>query len=338
MNIGDAAERSGLPAKTIRYYEDIGLLKPARGGQRLSRLFGRGRASAALPAALAQPRLLGRGMPAAAVALRRPAARERRREGDRGDQARRDRPQDRRTDEHAQNAASISSTTATATSGRIARSSTSWRAWQRCSDERRGFGPPPPPAFCVVTAGGPYPWIITNALGKAFGSVTVILEEPEARGAFLKRRARRSAGFPRPASSARWCWCGSARSSSTSASTGSSPRTGSSRTGARASRHRDRLGEFRAFIETIRRLRPKVVLLNGCRIVKPEILKAIDCPVLNYHAGISPQYRGMNGGYWALASGDAGNFGTTVHLVDPGVDTGDILYQVRESRRQTTTS
>ena len=31
MNIGDASERSGLPAKTIRYYEDIQLLKPARG-------------------------------------------------------------------------------------------------------------------------------------------------------------------------------------------------------------------------------------------------------------------------------------------------------------------
>ncbi|WP_176083609.1 Cu(I)-responsive transcriptional regulator [Martelella sp. HB161492] len=26
MNIGNAAERSGLPAKTIRYYEDIGLV------------------------------------------------------------------------------------------------------------------------------------------------------------------------------------------------------------------------------------------------------------------------------------------------------------------------
>ncbi len=30
MNIGDAAARSGLPAKTIRYYEDIGLVSPAR--------------------------------------------------------------------------------------------------------------------------------------------------------------------------------------------------------------------------------------------------------------------------------------------------------------------
>jgi MerR family copper efflux transcriptional regulator len=32
MNIGDAAKRSGLPPKTIRYYEEIGLLKPARRG------------------------------------------------------------------------------------------------------------------------------------------------------------------------------------------------------------------------------------------------------------------------------------------------------------------
>lgn len=30
MNIGQAAERSGLPAKTIRYYEEIDLIHPSR--------------------------------------------------------------------------------------------------------------------------------------------------------------------------------------------------------------------------------------------------------------------------------------------------------------------
>ncbi len=30
MNIGTVAERSGLPPKTIRYYEEIGLLRPDR--------------------------------------------------------------------------------------------------------------------------------------------------------------------------------------------------------------------------------------------------------------------------------------------------------------------
>jgi len=32
MNIGDVARLSGLPAKTIRYYEDIGLITPDRSG------------------------------------------------------------------------------------------------------------------------------------------------------------------------------------------------------------------------------------------------------------------------------------------------------------------
>ena len=31
MNISDVAQRAGLPAKTIRYYEEIGLVVPPRG-------------------------------------------------------------------------------------------------------------------------------------------------------------------------------------------------------------------------------------------------------------------------------------------------------------------
>lgn len=31
MNIGDASAACGLPVKTIRYYEDIGLIRPGRG-------------------------------------------------------------------------------------------------------------------------------------------------------------------------------------------------------------------------------------------------------------------------------------------------------------------
>lgn len=48
---------------------------------------------------------------------------------------------------------------------------------------------------------------------------------------------------------------------------------------------------------------------------------------MNLHSGITPKYRGQAGGYWALAKGDPDHAGVTIHLVDAGVDTGDVLYQ-----------
>ena len=32
MNIGEVSAQTGMPSKTIRYYEDVGLIKPARDG------------------------------------------------------------------------------------------------------------------------------------------------------------------------------------------------------------------------------------------------------------------------------------------------------------------
>lgn len=40
MNIGEAAARSGVPAKTIRYYEDIGLIRPQARGMNGYRVYG----------------------------------------------------------------------------------------------------------------------------------------------------------------------------------------------------------------------------------------------------------------------------------------------------------
>ena len=85
----------------------------------------------------------------------------------------------------------------------------------------------------------------------------------------------------------------------------------------------------RELTDALAKLQPEVVLLAGCRMLSKSTLDSIRCPVLNYHAGINPKYRGMNGAYWALATGDADNFGATVHLVDAGVDTGGVLHQIR---------
>ncbi len=74
-------------------------------------------------------------------------------------------------------------------------------------------------------------------------------------------------------------------------------------------------------------IRPRAVAVYGTRIIRQATLDCIDAPFINYHAGINPKYRGQHPAYWALAAGDAANAGVTVHLVDKGVDTGDVLYQ-----------
>jgi methionyl-tRNA formyltransferase len=82
-------------------------------------------------------------------------------------------------------------------------------------------------------------------------------------------------------------------------------------------------------IALLRRLDPAVVLVMGTRIISGDVLRAVQAPVINYHAGITPKYRGVHGGYWALAQSDRENCGATVHLVDEGIDSGAILYQAR---------
>ena len=74
-------------------------------------------------------------------------------------------------------------------------------------------------------------------------------------------------------------------------------------------------------------LRPSVVVVHGTRVIAAPVLQALGCPILNVHAGLTPRYRGVHGGYWALAEHHPEWVGTTVHLVDPGIDTGGILAQ-----------
>ena len=81
-------------------------------------------------------------------------------------------------------------------------------------------------------------------------------------------------------------------------------------------------------IELLGALRPAVVVVHGTRILRREVLEASPGAVfLNIHAGITPRYRGVHGGYWALVSKDREGCGVTVHRVDTGIDTGPIVAQ-----------
>ncbi|MFH1690028.1 MAG: formyl transferase [Candidatus Eisenbacteria bacterium] len=79
--------------------------------------------------------------------------------------------------------------------------------------------------------------------------------------------------------------------------------------------------------ELMQRIDPSVVVVSGTRIIGRRTLNCVAAPFVNMHAGITPLYRGVHGGYWALAEDRAELAGTTVHLVDDGIDTGRVIGQ-----------
>ena len=62
------------------------------------------------------------------------------------------------------------------------------------------------------------------------------------------------------------------------------------------------------------------------QIFKTEIINLPKLKTINCHAGKLPFYRGRNILNWALIN-DEKEFGITVHYIDEGIDTGDIVLQ-----------
>ena len=85
-------------------------------------------------------------------------------------------------------------------------------------------------------------------------------------------------------------------------------------------------------VEAVRQADPALVVVHGTRIISKGVLRQIRVPVVNLHAGITPRYRGVHGGYWAFFDERPDLAGTTIHLVDTGIDTGGILRQATFER------
>jgi len=169
--------------------------------------------------------------------------------------------------------------------------------------------------------------VIANLLATRVPRLVVVMEDPPSRLHMIRRRARRVGGrtaagqalfvalllpvlrrqgAPRRAAILR------------GASVDATPRQ---------SRYRVPSVNDAQVVPLLTSLQPAMVVVNGTRIIAARVLAGLDCPVINMHAGITPRYRGVHGGYWALVDHHPEWVGTTVHLVDPGIDTGGVLAQ-----------
>jgi len=77
-----------------------------------------------------------------------------------------------------------------------------------------------------------------------------------------------------------------------------------------------------SFIDAIK---PDLVVFTGGGLISQKIIERAGQGVLNCHMGILPEFKGMDVVEWPILVGQPNEVGCTVHLMDKGVDTGDIL-------------
>lgn len=182
----------------------------------------------------------------------------------------------------------------------------------------------------VLTAGGALSRIVVNGLAAQLGALTVIEEQPEGRADVVRRRMRLMGLIPALGQLALGIGLrldpGRAhRLERVWQTYGLDPRPDNPL----VTRHQVASVNTPACRSLLDELAPRVVAVYGTRLLTRATLAAVAVPFVNYHAGITPKYRGQDPGYWALASGDPEHAGVTIHLVDEGVDTGGVLYQAR---------
>lgn len=181
----------------------------------------------------------------------------------------------------------------------------------------------------MLAGGGVSTWILANAIRKTFGDLDLVVEGRLASTTVFRRRAKRI-GAIRVAGQAMFhayaATVGRSRSKARQQQIEAEYDLDATRWPTN-SYHAIHSVNDPSTIEIIKRANPTVIVICGTRIIGRRLLEAAEVSVINMHAGITPRYRGVHGGYWALATDDGANCGVTVHLVDTGLDTGAVLAQ-----------
>ncbi|MBI5631806.1 MAG: hypothetical protein HY921_13085 [Elusimicrobia bacterium] len=82
-------------------------------------------------------------------------------------------------------------------------------------------------------------------------------------------------------------------------------------------------------VEFIKGLNPRFIAVHGTGIIREDLIRAFPGRLVNLHAGLSPYYRGTGTNVWPFYNRELEYVGMTVHYIDAGIDSGDIILQGR---------
>ena len=84
-------------------------------------------------------------------------------------------------------------------------------------------------------------------------------------------------------------------------------------------------------VEWVSGLKPDIIVIfSMSQLLKEKIFSIPKYGTINLHPSILPEYRGPNPDFWQYYNMEM-NPGVTVHYIDEGEDTGDIIFQERVS-------
>lgn len=88
-------------------------------------------------------------------------------------------------------------------------------------------------------------------------------------------------------------------------------------------------GDRPEHVEAITAVGPDLLLAFGCSLIREPLLSRFAGRFVNIHLGLSPYYRGSGTNFWALADGRPECVGATFMHIDAGIDTGEVIHQLR---------
>jgi len=74
---------------------------------------------------------------------------------------------------------------------------------------------------------------------------------------------------------------------------------------------------------------PDFIFTFGCSLLKERIFSIPKNGCINIHTGLVQKFRGVDSSFWALSRELPEAVGSTIHYINKGIDSGDIIFQTR---------
>ena len=77
-------------------------------------------------------------------------------------------------------------------------------------------------------------------------------------------------------------------------------------------------------------IEPDAIVVYGTRIISPPLIEWAEShrvPIVNWHCGITPEYRGVKSELYCIVNREPEMLGSTVHHLSRGIDSGDVVVQ-----------